>query len=62
MNFDYSDIGNLALGIFTPIGGYLAATGHLPESILVISIGGTIKAFLSALDNYKYKQAKAASA
>jgi hypothetical protein len=56
MNFDYSDVGNLTLGLAMATGAYLATTGHIPESVLVIAIGGTVKAFLSALDNYKYKR------
>jgi len=56
MNVDMADVGNLALGIGGSISAYLAAKGMLAESLLVISIAGAVKAFCSAIDNYKYKK------
>jgi hypothetical protein len=56
---DYSDLGNLALGIGTAISGYIAATGDTALSVFVLSMAGVVKAALSAFDNYKYKNGEA---
>jgi len=56
MKFDWSDIGNVVLGVGASAGVYLATKGYIAESILVISIAGVIKAFCSAVDNYNYKK------
>ena len=42
------------------VGAYLATKGLLAESVLVIAIAGTIKAFASAVDNYNYKKSQPA--
>jgi ABC-type enterobactin transport system permease subunit len=59
MNIDMADIGNLVLGVTGSIAIYLGATGHIAEAAMVGSIGITIKAFCSALDNYKFKKSQA---
>ena len=62
MNVDMADVGNLVLGVGTSVGAYIAASDPsvkgIALSVLVISISGVIKAFCSAVDNYKYKKSQ----
>lgn len=56
MNIDYADVGNLVLGTTGAIAVYVAATGHPTEAVLIGSVGVVAKAFLSAVDNWKFKK------
>jgi hypothetical protein len=60
MAVDWADIGNLVLGVSGVVAVYVATTGHSAEAVLIGSLGVVVKAFCSALDNYKYKKAQAA--
>lgn len=59
MNVDFADVGNLVLGTSGVIAVYLIARGYPAEAALIGSLGIVVKAFCSALDNYKYKKAQA---
>ena len=56
MNVDWADVGNMVLGIGMSTGAYLATKGLIAESLFVIGVAGAVKAFCSAVDNYKYKK------